>query len=341
MAGETPALPPDGCCVIKMGVGKRIVAGGLLAILGTFAVAAESPSPVDNPMRVVIGDSVVSVQTGERVLMRYRYQDVPFKPYVEQLFTPLGVNVLRDAPHDHLHHHALMFAVAVDGVNFWEETETAGRQVHKGLTDVRIDAHNDVPWARYTELIDWINPRSEEMLVTERRTIEVPYVPDMHASLLTWHSSLEIPPGKESVSLTGSHYFGLGMRFLESMDARGKFLDGGTESVEVVRGDERNFRSTWCAYTAEADGKPVTAAMFDHPDNPRHPATWFTMAKPFAYLSATLNLHKEPLKVMAGKPLHVRYGVALWDGRVEAAEIDRVYRWWVGWVPAREARRQE
>jgi hypothetical protein len=302
-------------------------------MLAAFGVAAESTSPVDNPMRVAIDESVVSVQAADRVVMRYRYRDVPFKPYVEQLFTPLGVNILRDAPHDHLHHHALMFAVAVNHVNFWEETETAGLQLHKTLTDVRIGTHDDVSWARFTEFIDWVNPRSEQVLVTERRTIEVPYVPDMRASLLTWQSSLEIPRGRESVSLTGSHYFGLGMRFLESMDATGEFLNGGTESVEVVRGDERNFRSAWCACTAEADGKPVTAAMFDHPDNPRHPATWFTMAKPFAYLSATLNLHKQPLKVTGNKPLRVRYGVAVWDGRVEAEEIARVYRTWIDLSP--------
>jgi len=298
-------------------------------MLAAFGVAAESPSPGGNPMRITIEENVVSVQADDRVVMCYRYRDVPFKPYVQELFTPLGVNVLRDAPHDHLHHHALMFAVAVNGVNFWEETKTAGRQLHKGLSDVRIDTQDSVPAARFTELIDWVNPRSEELLVTERRTIEVPYVPDMHASLLTWQSSLEIPRVKESVSLTGSHYFGLGMRFLESMDGTGEILDGGTESVEVVRSDERNFRSIWCAYKADADGKPVTVAMFDHPDNPRHPATWFTMAKPFAYLSATLNVHKKPLKVTADKPLRVRYGVAVWDGRVEAEEIARVYCAWI------------
>jgi hypothetical protein len=69
--------------------------------------------------------------------------------------------------------------------------------------------------------------------------------------------------------------------------------------------------------------------MFDHPDNPRHPATWFTMARPFAYLSATLRLHEEPLKLVSGKPLTLRYGVALWDGRPETAQIDELHRQWV------------
>ena len=43
------------------------------------------------------------------------------KPYADQLFSPAGVQVLRDSPLDHKHHHGLMYALAVDGVNFWEE----------------------------------------------------------------------------------------------------------------------------------------------------------------------------------------------------------------------------
>jgi hypothetical protein len=70
--------------------------------------------------------------------------------------------------------------------------------------------------------------------------------------------------------------------------------------------------------------------MFDHPDNARHPATWFTMVRPFAYLSGTLNLHKEPLRIARQKPLVLRYGVGLWDGPVETNSIDRLYQQWVG-----------
>jgi hypothetical protein len=302
-------------------------------VIGTSAAAAQNPAFTDEPVRIATDDTVVSIQAGDRVLLRYRYRDVPFKPYVQEFFTPLGVNILRDAPHDHLHHHALMFAIAVNRVDFWAETKASGRQEHRGFVDVKTDKHNDVSWAEFTEHIDWIDPQKKELLLKERRTIQVPQAKQLDASLLTWQSTLEVPPGKESVSLTGSHYFGLGMRFLQSMDGVGQFLNAGTDSVEVVRGDERNFRSTWCAYTAEADGKTVTAAMFDHPDNPRHPATWFTMAKSFAYLSATLNLHKEALEMTADNPLTVRYGVALWDGRIEADRIDRLYRRWVSWSP--------
>ena len=76
--------------------------------------------------------------------------------------------------------------------------------------------------------------------------------------------------------------------------------------------------------------------MFDHPGNVRHPATWFTMEKPFAYISATLALHKEPLKIMAGKPLVLRYGVVLWDGQVRPEQIEKAYGLWLEWLSLKD-----
>jgi hypothetical protein len=149
------------------------------------------------------------------------------------------------------------------------------------------------------------------------------------ATLLTWQTRLEPAEGKPSIKLSGSHYFGLGMRFVQSMDGADDFFTPAGKAVgETVRGNERLVRGKWCAYAAEVDGKPVTVAMFDSPANVR-PAWWFIMAKPFAYMSATLNLHREPLVVEAGKPLTLIYGVAVWDGKAKADEIEKLYARWL------------
>ena len=300
----------------------------ILLLIIDFLVIS-NPAFAENPMRITAEENVVSIHDDQKVLLRYRYESVPFKPYVQQLFSPRGVNVLRDAPADHLHHHALMFAVAVDGVNFWEEQQQPGRQIHKRFTDVKINKSNEVPYAGFTEELNWVNPSVQELLLKESRTIKICRLNEPEVTLLSWQSGFELPPAKESVTLTGSHYFGLGMRFDKSMDVGGQFRNSEGKTGEVVRGDERLIQAKWCAYTAGANGKPVTIAMFGHPDNLRHPTQWFTMTKPFAYLSATLNLHKEPLKVTSDKPLVLRYAVALWDGRVENDIINRVYKWWI------------
>ncbi len=303
--------------------------------LALLITEISNPAIAENSMSITTGGNAVSINAGSQLLLRYPYRNVPFKPCVSQLFSPAGINILRDAPADHLHHHALMFAVKVDGVNFWEETPTAGKQLHKSFTDVKTDTKTDVVndkrfemrHASFTEHIDWTSP-NQELLLKERRTIDVRQGTDLGATLLTWQSKFELPNEKESATITGSHYHGLGMRFIKSMDSAGRHLNPDGKPGTVFRGNERLLRSTWCAYTANADGKPVTVAMFDHPQNPRHPATFFTMTKPFAYLSVTLNLHKEPLKVVSGKPLVLRYALAVWDGKVENDRIEKLYRLW-------------
>ena len=300
----------------------------LLLVICVFAVTSAYGTVGQERLRVITEVNVVSVCSGERVLMSYRYADVPFKGYMQQLFTPGGVNVLRDAPADHLHHHGLMFAVAVDGVNFWEEQQAPGRQEHRAFADMKIDKKKDVPVAAFTERLEWVNPRNKELLLRESRTIEVCRWLQPAVTILTWEGKFEPPSGKESVTLSGSPYFGLGMRFLQSMDTGGQFRNADEKSGVLETNDKQ---AAWCSYRANADGKPVTIAMFDHPKNERHPATWFTMDNPFAYLSATLGLHKEPLKITAGNPLVVRYGVALWDGQVPVEQIDKLYKQWAGW----------
>jgi len=303
--------------------------GVVSTILGKKACGAISSEPAaqcaENPMRITIEKSLISVDAGETALMRYRYENVPFKPYVQQLFSPAGINILRDAPHDHLHHHGLMLAFAVNRVNFWEERPASGRQVHRLLTNVNIKKHGDQPAASFSENINWVRPEGEELLLTERRTIKVQRAKDSGATLVSWQSRFDLPKGKTSVVLTGPDYFGLGMRFLQSMDKGGRFYNANGQSGVA---DTKDKQAKWCAYTAVADGKPVTVAMFDHPDNKRYPATWYTLEKPFAYLSLTMNLHKKPLTIVSGKPLVVQYGVAVWDGRVEAKSIEKLYRQW-------------
>lgn len=282
----------------------------------------------DSPLRVTIDANSVLVRSGQALLLRYSYGDVPFKPYVKELFTPNGLDILRDAPHDHLHHHALMFALAVDGVNYWEETPASGRQTHGRFTEVVVREQSGLSNAGFTERLDWVDSLGQGAL-QERRTVRVCQTAEPKATMMSWHSCLSVPEGKPAMTLTGAHYFGLGMRFIQALDGTGSFRNADGKPGTVFRGEEKLVRSDWCAYTAPADGKDVTVVMFGHPENARYPTMWFTMVKPFAYLAATLGLHEEPLEVTATQPLNLRYGVALCDGAVESKEIDRLYQQWL------------
>jgi len=280
-----------------------------------------------SPARTVTEPNVISVFEGERILMRYRYGDVPYKPCVDRLFSPGGVQILLDAPHDHLHHHALMYAITVNGVNFWEEHNAPGRQALRSI-DTSTDSRGDAPSAGISQQLDWVNPRTGELLLKEQRTIRACSPAGFRATLLMWQSKLAPAKAGKSVTLTGSHYQGLGLRFVRSMDANGEFRNADGKPGKVYRGDERLVRSRWCAYTAKVDGKEVTVAMFDHPDNER--------TRPFAYLSATQALHEQPLKVNSGKPLELNYAVALWDGKTDTEQIEKLYKSWTA-LPRKKA----
>jgi hypothetical protein len=296
-----------------------------LAVLLLVAACAAAEAPSPNPA----GPATETVRDGDRLLVEYRHGGDLFKPYVAKFFSPGGVNVLRDQIADHVHHHGLMFAVGIDGVDFWAETKTSGRQASVSFARVK-DNPDCFAWVTGIESdLAWVGPAGGQALVREDRKIAAYRMEALGATLITWQTKLQPAEGRASIKLAGSHYFGLGMRFVQSMDGADDFFTPEGKAVgETVRGNERLVRGSWCAYAAEAEGKPVTVAMFDHPGNVR-PAWWFIMAKPFAYMSATLNLHREPLTVEAGKPLALTYGVAVWDGKVSADEIAKLHRRWL------------
>lgn len=273
---------------------------------------------------------LITVAASGRPLLKYRFGGMPRKPYVAELYSPSGRQVLRDSPQDHKHHHALMLALGAGGVDFWSENENCGSQRHVGMTPPEVTATAAGRAIRFTQELEWAGPGQKEPILSERRTIDTSCEQDVPATLVTWRSRLQPAAGRAEVELSGAHYFGLGVRFVTSMDGTGKFRTDSGQLGEVVRGTERVGPAKWCAYSAPVDGKSVTLALFDSPHNPRHPAPMFTMTAPFAYVSATLNLWKQPLVLKAStSPLILRYGIALWDGDVDQQVIERLYAKWV------------
>ena len=280
-------------------------------------------------LQLVKNDGTIAVKAGDRTVLEYQQTPNPYKVYIRSLTTPSGLQILRDSPHDHVHHHAMMYAIGADGVDFWAENpaDKPGKQVPR-KTETAIDnSPRGDRRAVINQSISWVDA-AERTILEEKRSIVVHQGAVDGATLLTWDSRFSPADGKPTAELWGRHYFGLGVRFVTSMDNVGSFVNSSGQQGESVRGTEQLVRATWCAYTAPVDGKPVTMAMFDHPDNAR-PATWFTMTKSFAYVAATLNLPNEPMTLAADAPLHLRYGVAVWDGEVSSEVIQQAYQQWI------------
>jgi hypothetical protein len=272
------------------------------------------------PLSLAVADNTSTagsflLKKGEKPLAQYHSANVPFKPYIDELRTPSGKNILRDAPHDHLHHHALMYAIRVNGCNFWEEAnEKFGKQITLELRNEADSLESEIDW----------NTPEPKTLLKETRKIRVDLKNDV--TLLDWQSTFK---AVTDAALTGAHYNGLGLRFLQEMDKGGRFFNStGKNEGEVVNGDERLTPCRWMAYTAKLAGTPVTVAVFDHPSNPVS-MTAFTMGNaggPFAYLSATMNLHRQPINLKADDSFAFKYRVAVWDGEVPPETVEAKYR---------------
>ncbi len=263
----------------------------------------------------------------------YRATASPKKPFLRELWTPGGVQVLRDSPHDHRHHHGIMFAVAIadGGGDFWSDGPACGSQVPKPLEDVQLGGDVGTTRVTFTQPLDWIAPAGT-LSLRERRTITAWADPQIDATLLTWRSRLS-PPGDKAVKIGGADFCGLGCRFAVSMDAKGRFFNAagqeGTGSGPDAAGigKTRVTQAKWCAYTATADNKPVTIAIFQHPKNPAPP--YVLHIRPgFAYLGASLG-GRNLIEVKPGAPLDLRFGIALWDGEVDKGRVEAMYQKWV------------
>ena len=291
-------------------IAPRRVATALILFVAALANAA--------------GPTNTFLRLAGRPVLEYRHGDGLIKPYAAQMFTPAGVAVLRDAPHDHVHHHGLMFAMAVDGVNFWEENVGCGRQVETEFVAEGEHLQQQLEWTDSTGKVRLRETRTVRLEAGEGIT------------LATWTSVLSAPTNSAATVLSGSHYHGLGARFVTTMDQGVVFLFPAGAEGAGVRGTERLTPAPWTAVTGDAGDKPVTFALFYSGRNAIARPPMFTMTAPFAYLSSTLNFWKEPLALAPGDTLPLTFGVAMWDGRRDAAEIEKAFQDWCTRLSSRE-----
>ncbi len=279
----------------------------------------------DQSIQIKQDDESLSIAQADSPILMYRFGKVPFKPYVEKLYSPQGINVARDQVEDHPHHHGLMFALRVNGISFWGETEEAGKQIHQGFGALQSKQDEEGLFAQIKERLHWQSPEKETLL-KESRTLQLIQPQGQKVNLLSWRSQLQCPQERDEVILAGSHYYGLGIRFIEKMDAIGSFLNSEGAEGTIFRGEERLVEADWCGYQVKAPS-PITVVFFASPKNP-HSTTWFTMANPFAYLSATLRYHENEYTITPSQPLDLRYTVGVWDGLPDRKAINQFYDEW-------------
>jgi len=269
---------------------------------------------------------------GKRVLV-YAFHPARHKPYVKELATANGFNVLRDAPHDHLHHHGLMYGIKVNGVNFWEETEGCGVQKVVRTEDPVVDTAGPRPRATLRQILHWLPPQdaflhdtSRAALLIEERSLKLEVAESSGEVALQWKSAFTVGTRTNLVVLSGANYHGLGMRFLQELDPLAQHVNAG--GAPNLDGRQDVSVHPWGSVSFNRPEHPATLVLFGHPSNPRGHAAFFTMLKPFAYLSATQLLDKEPLLYRAGERWEINYLVTLSHGMLPSSAIQARSQQW-------------
>ena len=262
-------------------------------------------------------------------LLRYVFNPRQNKPYVAEFSAPGGRNILRDAPWDHLHHHGLMYAMVVNGLNFWEEV--SGHGVERVIETTATESGSAV---RLRQVIHWVAPQDAFLadttpaaLLVERRTLILTVDTAARESALEWKAEFEVGQKTNTVRLTGGTYHGLGLRFLQSLDALAQHSYAGRKP-DLANSRQEVSLARWASVAFAAPDDPATVVLAPRPANTRGDGAFFSMLTPFAYLSATQRLDKEPLEYRQGDKFALHYLVLLYPEikTTEAIEA-RVQRW--------------
>lgn len=329
-----PAQLPMPWQMIMHNLPSKLLASLILTGLsGLAALAAKAPFSVESARQST--EWVVNYQ--QQRLLVYEFDPVKFKPFVKELAPLGGANILRDAPPDHPHHHGLMYAIAVNGLNFWGDTSGNGVQKPVLSPPPELGASPDgLPQATIRQTIHWLAPTDaflpnspKNALLIEERTLVLTVNEAAREVALQWKSAFEVGGKTNTVALnaTGHNYLGLGMRFLQELDPLAEqFNPDGRPDLTGRKQDLSPH--AWSAVSFDRPGAAATIALFDHPSNVRSPALFFTMKQPFAYVSATQALDKEPLVHHSGDHWQVNYLVTIYPELKSPGALSRRGQQW-------------
>ncbi|WP_428938530.1 PmoA family protein [Fontivita pretiosa] len=257
----------------------------------------------------------------ETPLWRYVYGGKP-KPFFHPLCTPAGHVLSLFEPHDHVWHRGLWFAIKfINGQNFWEERPPFGTQRTPVPPTV---THGAAGQTSVFSAIDWTSPDASSVVIREQRLFSYrPIDATSYAIDFTFilNPQLELLLDR-TVFTTWGGYGGLIFRGTRNwQESRLLFSDGSTSDRPTPR------IANWCDLSGKLDGGPNQTggiAIFDHPQNVRHPTPWYGATGPGHYFNAAF-LFNEPMRLAADEKLVLRYRVLVHDGILDTDALNQRY----------------
>jgi len=249
------------------------------------------------------------------------------KPYLAPLRSASGKIVTRRYPmesvpgesRDHLHHTGQWFSYDdVNGVKFWENhpTYTKGRIGREVVRDIKVKQGD----GKMAAEIDWNDPDGKTLL---HETREMRFSGD--SKLRTIDFQITLTAAQDVVfgdTKEGAFAIRMNDAFTEKRGCKLTNADG-LATMKNVWGK----RSNWVDYVADLDGEKLGIAMFDHPDNPRHPTYWHARdyglfaLNPFGQHAFDETQSESQWKLPKGQALTFRWRVTIHPADADVAAI--------------------
>jgi hypothetical protein len=295
--------------------------GAILVSLFIASANAQpsSPKPVPRMQAVPLPNQEISFQRDGTELARYYFSTNLNRPFVHPVIGPSGRSLTRMGhprdPESHSHHNSVWISHHdVNGVSFWDD-KGKGRILHRRME--RLDDGDDA--ASVLTFNEWLTA-SGEVLLRERRLTTVQWLP-RNEWLLSL--DLQLEPARDEVTLGKTPFGLLGIRMAKTIgvnDGGGTIRnsEGGVNEKDVFWKPAR-----WVDYSGPVAPRAVEGiTLLDHPSNPNHPSIFHVRND--GWMGAALT-HSAPLKLTAGKPLALRYGLYIHAGMPSTNALQR--RW--------------
>jgi len=281
-------------------------------------------------------DKKLRVEINGKLFTEYNYQDVP-RPFFYPVIGPTGVPVVRHYPmnpdldkggdrHDHPHHRSLWFTHGeVNGQDFWGEGSNSGKIIHDRF--LRVSSGPDVGVIQSTN--KWV-AKSGEVVCTDTRTHR--FHNTLDGQIMDFEVTLHASNGK--VTLGDTKEGSMAIRLTSTMRLKGEVGKGHIiNSKGQTDGATWGKRAAWCDYYGPVEGRTVGVAIFDHPDNPKHP-TWWHVRDYGLFAANPFGVHdfeRKPdgtgdITIPAGESLTFKYRFYFHKGDEKQGKVAEHYR---------------
>ena len=260
-------------------------------------------------------------------------------PYLYPVYGPGGQALTRSWPmsevegeeRDHPHHRSLWFAHGAVGLadggkryDVWNGRDGSAI-VHQEIVTVESGTAGVLCTAN-----SWVDPGGDEMLREERTMTFRAGAFDTGQAWRAIDFDVRLRAGDRDIVLGDTKEGTMAIRVAATLRHQGERAAGSMRNSEGVEGvDVWGKRAAWVHYTGPVDGKRVGIAIFDHPENFRHPTWWH--ARAYGLFAANpFGVHNfEKAKkgtgdwtIAAGGELRLRYRLLFHDGEVSAERLD-------------------